>query len=533
VRLGEVVPGIAPNLRNAQTLADVGGDLSSTAVAVAERAGADDLLVVDGRFPVEAARQVSSELAPALETLRRSSERLAEADSPLLLAEVRNGAEEVAERIEEATDSIEVAAEATRLAPALLGADGDRRWMVAVLTPSEQRGAGGFAGDYAELRTSNGEIELVRSLPASELNRLTDPVAQLAALPPIYRNAYGGFRVGRFWQNLSATPDIPTFGQGIASAFPLTEGGGPVDGVIVLDPYAIAALLELTGPVTVAPWPEPLTAENAARVLLFEHYDRLSLEEIDTFQSNVIDAVVDALTSGSLPPVSQIAAVLGPQVTGGHLRLWSPEPEPQALFERIGADGTLGARPDGADFVQLVTQNAGENKIDWFMRRSLTYEATYDPGTGALSATATVTITNQAPATGVSDYIIGEATGPTAPGENELEVVVYSPHRPTGVTDATGTPLPVNISREQGLYSVSVFLEIPAGQETTVVAAFEGTLPPGERYRLLVGRQPAVVPDRVVASVDAPPGWTGPPQQARTLASEDDGASTLGVRFVR
>ncbi|MGK2949780.1 MAG: hypothetical protein ACSLFP_14510, partial [Acidimicrobiales bacterium] len=44
VRLGEVVPGIAPNLRNAQTLADVGGDLSSTAVAVAERAGADDLL---------------------------------------------------------------------------------------------------------------------------------------------------------------------------------------------------------------------------------------------------------------------------------------------------------------------------------------------------------------------------------------------------------------------------------------------------------------------------------------------------------
>jgi UDP-N-acetylmuramyl pentapeptide phosphotransferase/UDP-N-acetylglucosamine-1-phosphate transferase len=533
VRLGELVPGIAPNLRNARTLADVGGDLSSTAVAVAERAGADDLLVVDGRFPVEAARQVSAELTPALDTLRSATARLEAADSPLLLGEVRDGAGAVAERIEEATDSIEVAAEATRLAPALLGADEDRRWMVAVLAPAEQRGAGGLAGDFAELRTSNGDIDLVERLPAATLNAATDRDVQLAALPSIYRERYGGFRPGRFWQNLSATPDVPTFAEAIASSYPLLPTGGPVDGVIVLDPFALAALLELTGPITVPDWPEPITSENAAQILMFDHYDRLTEEQIDSFQGDVIDAVVEGLTSGSLPSFSQIASVLGPQVSGGHLRLWSPESDPQALFERIGADGALGRRPAGSDFIQLVTQNDGENKIDWFTRRTLAYDATFDPATGQVQATATVTVANTAPASGVSDYVIGEVGGPTLPGEHELEVTLYSPHRPVEVTDADGTRLPVTVGQEQGLFSVTVHLEIPAGGEASVVASFDGALLPGTDYELLVGRQPAVVADRVVASVLGAGDWEGPQGDPSVLESTGEAPARLQVTFAR
>lgn len=533
VRLGALVPGVAQNLHNVRTLAAVGGDLSGTAVAVAERAGADDLLVVDGRFPIEAARQVSAELAPAVTTLRDATARLAAAGSPFLVDEVREGSAEVGERIRDATDSIEVAAEATRLLPDLLGADRDRRWMVAILTPSELRGAGGLAGDYAELRTSNGDIDLARSIPAGSLNAATDPAQLLAALPEIYRGRYGGFRPGRFWQNLSATPDVPTLGQAIAAGFPLTEGGGPVDGAVIIDPYGIAALLQLTGPVTVPDWPVPIGADNAASVLLFEHYDRLTDEQIDDFQSTVVEAVVDALTSGALPAPSQLAATLAPAVTGGHLRLWSPEADPQTLFTRIGADGAVRAPTDGSDYVQLLTQNAGENKIDWFMRRSMTYEATVDPATGAIDATATVTITNTAPDRGVSSYIIGETPGPTAPGENQLRVTVLSPHNPVGAFDAAGEPLPVNLGTERGLRAATVSLEIPAGQSATVSFTFAGTLPPTRGdYRLQIGRQPAVVPDRIEIFLQGAQGWAlEDPVGARTLI--DDGTERrLRATFV-
>jgi len=534
VRLGDVVPGVAQNLRHARTLADVGGDLSSTAVAVAERAGADDLQVVDGQFPINAAREVSAELGPALATLREAAARLDRIEPTFLVPEVRDGVDAVAERIADATDSIEVAAEATRLAPALLGADGDRRWIVAVLTPSEERGAGGLAGDYAELRATDGDVELVRSLPARDLNAATDRTAQLAAVPDVYRERYEGFRVGRFWQNLSATPDVPTFGQAIASAYPLLEDGGPVDGVVVVDPEAIAALLELTGPVLVAPWPVPLTSDNIAKVLQYGHYAHLSEEQIDAFQGDVIEEVVDALTTGSLPSIAEMAAILGPEVVGGHLRLWSPEPDPQALFARVGADGGLGPRERGTDFVQLVTQNDGENKIDWYLQRSITYEATIEPESGTLAATATVTLTNDAPDRGVSSYVIGEEGGPTKPGENELELTLFSPHRLLRVTDANGNILPVNLGREQGLNAVTVVLEIPSGESATVVFTYRGVLPPTNgAYSLTLAHQTSVNADHIVVHVTGAPGWRLPGGGTADLETDADGAAHLDVAFRR
>ena len=55
--------------------------------------------------------------------------------------------------------------------------------------------------------------------------------------------------------------------------------------MVTIDPYGVAGLLELTGPVTVPDWPEPLTADNAAQVLLFEQYDQLTDDQIDSSRS--------------------------------------------------------------------------------------------------------------------------------------------------------------------------------------------------------------------------------------------------------
>jgi hypothetical protein len=450
---------------------------------------------------------------------------------------VREGSIAVAERIAEATESIDVVSEATRLAPSLLGADGEKRWMLAVLTPSEQRGAGGLAGDYAELRTLDGDVELVQTLPASELNQATDPREQLAALPEIYRDRYEGFRVGRFWQNLSATPDVPTFAEAIASAYPLTEGGGAVDGVVVIDPHGIAKLLEITGPIDVYPWPLPITSENVARILLFTHYSGLDPIYIDDFQSRLVEVVIDELTEGDLPPMAELAATLGPAIAGGHLRLWSDDADAQALFERVGADGGLGSAAEpGTDFVQLVTQNAGENKIDFFMERELVYEASVNPATGAVNATATITITNTYPQRRrpVSSYVIGEEDGPTAPGENELEVTLYSPHQIVRVTNDLGESLPVNLGRELGLRSATVFLQIPPNASATVVVTLDGQIEPTDgTYELTMGRQPAVVPDRLEAQVTGTIGWRLPGETAAELRSYDDSPGRLEVRYVR
>ena len=164
-------PVAAQNLRNARMLADVGGDLSGTAVAVAERAGADDLQMVDGVFPLDAARRGGRR---ARHRPRHPDERIRAPRRCRLAVPPRGGPcrEPMPWRrgSRMRPTSIEVAAEATRLLPGLLGQDEDRRWIVALLTPSEQRGAGGLAGDYAELRTTGGDVDLVETYSAAELN---------------------------------------------------------------------------------------------------------------------------------------------------------------------------------------------------------------------------------------------------------------------------------------------------------------------------------------------------------------------------
>jgi hypothetical protein len=408
----------------------------------------------------------------------------------------------LAAQVADADASIEVAAETTRLLPQLLGGDGARRWFVAVLSTSELRGAGGLLGNYAVLEAADGEVALDRSGGIAELNATTDREGIEDALPPVYLQQYASWGPERFWQNLSVTPDFPTMGEAVAAIAPRSDAG-EVDGVIGIDPLGLAALVELTGPVTVPSWPEPLGADELAEVLLFEQYQVFTDEvALDAFQTEVVEAVVDALTSGTLPAPSSMVATLAPAVAGGHLRLFSADDDEQGFFERLGIEGALRA-PPASDYFQLVSQNGSEAKIDHFLRRSVTYDVELDPTTGAATATATVTLTNLAPDSGLDGYIIGgrDEGSVTSAGEMRFFTTVVSPLVVAGVAVDGGPEQPVQLGGEQGLFTGTLLHRIPPGTSTTLVFRLEGTLALG-RYRLLVGRQPTAHADELTVRVD-------------------------------
>jgi hypothetical protein len=378
------------------------------------------------------------------------------------------------------------------------------------------------------VRLADGGVTDVRPFDATSINRATDAGAQAAAIAPIYAEQYGGYGPDRFWQNLSVTPDVVTMSSSIAAAYPLTEGGGEVDGVLTIDALGLARLLELTGPVSVPLWPEPISADNAVDVLLFEHYQELDGAARDRFQGLVVAAVVDAVSSRSLATPSVLASTLAPAVTGGHLRLWSADPSAQQLFRRIGADGALPTQ-SGDDFVQLVTQNGSEAKIDWFLDRSLTYDVAVDPGTGKLLASAEVTLVNRAPSSGVASYLIGGDVGSPMPaGVNRTLVTLLSPHVTVAATDDAGQAVPLNLGREVGgLYAASALVEVPPGASTTIRFRLEGAVATSDRYRLVVGHQPTRRPDDVTVRLRTIGGWAlEPPGPAQETYAED-GPSTF------
>jgi hypothetical protein len=298
--------------------------------------------------------------------------------------------------------------------------------------------------------------------------------------------------------------DFPTAAEALEAVQPLA-GRGEVDGTISVDPLAVAALLDVVGPVKVPSWPVPISARNAASVLLHEQYVALEEGPREEFLGQVIGAVWIRATTGDLPSPAVLARSLGPAVKGRHIQLHSRRPDEQAALGRLGADG--GIRFGTGDHLGLVTNNGSESKVDWFLDRALDYRVRYDPASGVADGTATVTLTNDAPATGLPAYVLGGQVVP--PGFSRQIVQLYTPLDVTAIT-VDGKAPPASAQRSlgrSGNWAHEVDVAIPPKSSVKLEFRLAGRVAGGALWTLDLGRQSAVRPDDVNVTIDVPTGW--------------------------
>lgn len=513
----------------ASELTASGVDLAETGARLA-RSSNPNVTLTKGRVSIEAVRALEPPLAEAVAALERTATRLSGLDTTWLVPQVANQIEELDQRIARGLEASTTGLEAVRVLPAVLGGEGDRRYFVAFQTPAEQRAGGGIIGNYAIVTFANGAFDLASQGRDTDLNTKGMTVRTLRG-PDDYVRRYSTFEPERTWQNVTMSPDFPSVAQVIEDLAP-QSGAGSVDGVVTIDPRAIAALLELTGPIDVPNLDFPLSADNAEQFLLhdqyssFENYD----ERVD-FLGDTVNALVDRLRTATLPPPARIAQILGPVVREGRIAMHSTRPAEQRLFALTGADGALPA-VDG-DFAGLVTQNASGNKIDMFQRRALHYDAVVDPATGYVDATAKITLHNDAPRTGLPDYVIkGSGPNPTAHGDSRIYVSFYSPLalRSARIGDI---PLSMQGAAELGRNVYSAMVLVPAKSNLTLTLELAGTVttPAGDRagYALTVWRQPTIKPDGVEIDIRAVNGSLAPGSGLRPTAGGLRGAGQPAV----
>jgi hypothetical protein len=185
-------------------------------------------------------------------------------------------------------------------------------------------------------------------------------------------------------------------------------------------------------------------------------------------------------------------------VADEHIRWTQIDPQTQELPEALATTGTL--RSDPGDFVQLVTQNYANNKLDAFLHRSMHYDITVDPTTGAAAGTAHIELDNQGPASGLPKGVIGNERG-APPGTNISQVSLYSVLTTTGAR-VDGQPVEMQSFGEVGRNAGTVTVSIPPGGHRTVDFDVSGQIDlPGGDYHLTVGHQVMVNPDAVEVSV--------------------------------
>lgn len=507
-----LVPGVAQQARAVRTMASAGAELARTAADATEDADVNSVQPVDGRIDLEALAALQEPLERSLGALQRADARLEDVDSPLLLELVAERLDELRTEVGDALGSAELAAEAVEVAPQLLGADGPRRYFVAFQNPAESTANGGFMGNWAEIVADDGQLILARS---GRNRELTDggpnPEGRTIEGEEEFLQNYP-YEPARYWGNINLTPDHPTVGRIMAQLYP-QSGGAEVDGVIAITPSAMAALLELTGPISVPGYPERLDSGNAERILLHEQY--LSFpdqgdDDREGFLADAVEALFDELTSGELPGPRVIADELSPAVDARHLQLWSAHEAEQALFERMSATGS--ASRDEVDSFGVLSQNLNGNKIDWFLHREVAYDVEWDPEDGRIVGEIAATIRNEAPDAGLPASVIGwggdESAGqrPVADGENFMQVAVFSSFPLERIT-VDGEPIEFTPGEELGHQTARFYLSVPPQGGRTVVAEVRGVVAPTSRYVVRPLRQPTVNPDTITATVRVDDDW--------------------------
>jgi hypothetical protein len=505
VRPALAVPVVGQQLRAVRTLSAAGKELAGVAATASSELDLKGLRVQHGAIDMAAVERADAALASARHALDRAAANVRSATSPWLLPPLVTAIDDLDTRMAEARRDVGTAADVLDLAAPMLGRDGPRRWFLAVVTPAENRGSGGLVGNIGEITATGGKLDLAAVARVARLNEAVDDAAAARVLPPIYAEAYGGWKVPAKLQNVTVTADFPTAAEALESVLPLA-GRGQVDGTISIDPLAVAALLEVVGPVTVPSWPVPVSADNAASVLLHEQYVALAGDARENFLGEVIGAVWERATTGNLPSPASLAQALGPAVRGRHIQIHSRRPEEQAALGRLGADGAV--RHSGGDHLGLVTDNGSESKIDWFLRRAVDYHVRYDPGSGSAEATVRVTLTNDAPPSGEPAYVLGGQVAP--PGYSRQIVQIYTPlDLKAAMVD--GRPPPAAALRSLGRpgnWAHELDVAVPPKSAMTIELRLTGRVvgQPG-RWVLDLDRQSAVHPDDVTVTLDVTSGW--------------------------
>ncbi|WP_458116733.1 DUF4012 domain-containing protein [Arthrobacter sp. D2-10] len=398
------------------------------------------LTPANGRIDVAPLRKISPSISAAATTVDLSYDRLASIDSTRLLPQVATPLTQITDSLNEARLALNAASSAAELIPAMLGADGQRNYLILIQNSAEVRATGGIPGALAVVTAKNGEIVLSAQGSATTLGRFSPPIPVSSVQEQIYSK-----RLGTFMQSVNLTPDFPTVAQTAKAMWEDRNLDANIDGVIAVDPIVLANILSATGPVELADsenaavmeqlsqtsLPEALTAENVVPTLLSDVYAEIEEPSAqDEYFAAVAGEVFDAVASGA-GESDQLIDALMKSSDENRIYLWSNASNEQGIINGTPLAGAVtGSAAGGATFGAYFNDGTGA-KMDYHVQRTvqLNRSCTSD---GYLQYTLTATITNNAPADAAEslpDYVTGGGTFGVPPGTVQTNLVGYGPNQ--------------------------------------------------------------------------------------------------------
>jgi hypothetical protein len=486
------VPYAGRTLRTAGGLARAVDDLARETFpsldAVAANLSDDSLRPAGDRIALAPLVSSRAALERVRDSLARTEGRVRALPSSFVAGPVSSARSDLLAELGPLRGSASTAALAARVAPDMLGGNGTRRYFLAILNNAEMRGSGGLLGAYAILEADHGRLRL-RELGTNEDLRDTYPTPAVAMEPDFVRR-YTRFGSDSFWLNANMSPHFPDAVRVWTALWAEAHDGERLDGAIAVDPVALSGILRVAGPATL-PGGEVVGADNVVALTESEAYARFAKDNKarDRYLLTVARAAYERLLSARA--TGDLLAALGDAAGAGHLRIGSVRDGEQALLAGLPIAGAL-PETGTAAFLEVVTQNAGGNKLDYHLRRDVTYTRVA-PGRSRVE----IRLRNVAPA-GLPPYVTNRLDLPglraAVAGQHRLYLSVYG-SRGAGLVAATvnGAELAMESEVERGHPVFSAFVDVDPGTDLVVVL----TLADPGRGPLVLRQPPLVVPDAV------------------------------------
>ena len=337
---------------------------------------------------------------------------------------------------------------------------GGGRYLVFAANNAEMRAGSGMLLSVGELEADGGVLRM-GSMTTVE-NMLVPPGG--AGLAGDLADRWGWLKPNEDWRNLMLSPRFDASAE-LAARMWVARGHRPVDGVIVVDPLVLQAVLAATGPIHVNG--DTITAEDVVGRLLHDQYLRYPDDvQIATRREELGEVAQAAFgaVNGDRVSLPRLAAGLARAAGGRHLLVWSARPDHQAEWSAAGVDGGL-----RADSLLVSVMNRSGTKLDQFL--DVSADLSYSREGADTRATLRVRIHNRVPA-GQPAYIAGPRAG-SGVGRDVYRGIV-SATLPGFARDARvdGVEFPAVAGADGPTRVTGVQLDVGPGQEQVVVIRF-------------------------------------------------------------
>jgi hypothetical protein len=476
-RIAEIIPVFGQNLTAVRIVAEsvdsIVQEVAGPAVSAVTSLDLSNRDPVTGGFDLSPVAKLQKVVANAESVLSEAHDDVSSALDLNTIDQVHEAVVKIDRLLAEATPVASSASPIVDAAADAIGLNGPRNYLLAFQNNAESTALGGSAASYTVLTVDNGAISIAAQAGGS--NDLVDGLAVDVNVDQSAIDLYSEYLIS-YPNSSTSRPDFPTAAQ-IMSAFWQRDKGLAVDGVVSIDPLALAKVLNATGPVTLASG-DILTADNAVSLLVNEIYFRYGrydqYEIVDAFFQGAAASILGAVTSGDFDVNAMVTAVTE-GIDQGSIMMWSANPDEQKLLDGTRIQGALPKSNDESTVLGTYYRDTSGSKIDYYLETST--DTTTDVCTAPENPSFTTTVTLHSNLTteqadALPDYVKSQQFGSE---RFATQVFVYGPVG-ASVTDAQvvseGYASSVSSTNIVDLgRPVSSFMVFLAPGETSVVTA--------------------------------------------------------------